>query len=153
MSGRMADMTTQGTFLPGIELGPGVWTDREQLRFGFSRSSGPGGQNVNKVNTKTELRVALTALHGMSDRAVGRLRTMAGRKLMADGDLLFSADKERTQEANRRACMEKLRELIVGALVEPKTRRKSKPSKGSKERRLDSKKRQGEKKKARGWRE
>ena len=65
------------SFVPGIELGPGVWTDREQLRFGFSRSSGPGGQNVNKVNTKTELRVALTALHGMNDRA-------------ARGDCVFS---------------------------------------------------------------
>ncbi len=146
-------METHATFLPGVELGPGVWTDREQLRFGFSRSSGPGGQNVNKVNTKTELRVAVTALHGLSSRALTRLRTLSGRRLMADGDLLFTADTERTQEANRRACMEKLRELIVEALVEPKTRKKSKPSKGSKERRLDSKKRQGEKKKCAGWRE
>lgn len=145
-------METRGTFLPGIELGPGVWTDREQLRFGFSRSSGPGGQNVNKVNTKTELRVGLAALHGMSDRALGRLKSLAGRRLV-DGDLLFTADTERTQESNRRACLEKLRELIVAALKEPKVRRKSKPSKGSKERRLSSKKKQGEKKKARSWRE
>ena len=144
-------MSNHSTFVPGIELGPGVWTDREQLRFGFSRASGPGGQNVNKVNTKTELRVSLTALHGMSDRAVNRLRNLAGRKLMADGDLLFTADTERTQESNRRACMEKLRTLISQAMVEPKVRRKSKPSKGAKLRRLESKKRQGEKKKARGW--
>ena len=147
----MQDMETRGTFLPGIELGPGVWTDREQLRFGFSRSSGPGGQNVNKVNTKTELRVGVTALHGMSDRALGRLRLLAGRR-MVDDDLMFTADTERTQESNRRACLEKLRELIVKALVEPKVRRKTKPGRGAKERRLDSKKRQGAKKKARGWR-
>ena len=146
------DMSTT-SFVPGIELGPGVWTDREQLRFGFSRSSGPGGQNVNKVNTKTELRVALTALHGMSDRALGRLRVLAGRRMMADGDLLFTADTERTQESNRRACLEKLRVLIEEAIIEPKKRKKSKPSKGSKLRRLDSKKKQGEKKKARSWRE
>ena len=148
----MRDMETRGTFLPGIELGPGVWTDREQLRFGFSRSSGPGGQNVNKVNTKTELRVALHSLHGISDRVLGRLRLLAGRRLV-DGDLLFTADTERTQESNRRACLEKLRELIVKALVEPKVRRKTKPGRGAKERRLDSKKRQGAKKKDRGWRE
>jgi ribosome-associated protein len=145
-------MTNHTSIVPGIELGPGVWTDREQLRFGFSRASGPGGQNVNKVNTKTELRVSVTALHGMSDRAVNRLRDLAGRKLMADGDLLFTADTERTQESNRRACMEKLRTLISQAIIEPKVRRKSKPSKGSKQRRLETKKRQGEKKKARGWR-
>ena len=144
-------MSATASFVPGIELGPGVWTDSYQLRFGFSRSSGPGGQNVNKVNTKTELRVSLSALHGMSDRAVGRLRTLAGRKLMADGDLLFTADTERTQESNRRACMEKLRVLIGQALIEPKVRRKSKPSKGSKLRRLETKKRQGEKKRARNW--
>jgi ribosome-associated protein len=148
----MVGMETRGTFLPGIELGPGVWTDREQLRFGFSRSSGPGGQNVNKVNTKTELRVGVAALHGMSDRAISRLKIMAKRRLV-DGDLLFTADKERTQESNRRACLEKLRELIVEALVEPKVRRKTKPGRGAKERRLDAKKKQGAKKKERGWRE
>jgi len=144
-------MTSTSTFVPGIELGPKVWTDREQLRFGFSRSSGPGGQNVNKVNTKTELRVSLAALHGISDRAVVRLRNLAGRRLTAEGDLLLSADAERTQESNRRACLEKLRGLIAEALIEPKVRKKSKPSKGSKKRRLESKKRQGEKKKARSW--
>ena len=147
-------MTTASTtsWVPGIELAHGVWTDKEQLRFGFSRSSGPGGQNVNKVNTKTELRVKISALHGISDRALGRLKTVAGRKLLPDGDLLITADSQRTQESNRRACLEKLRELIEGALVEPKVRKKSKPSKGAKKRRLEIKKKQGEKKKARSWR-
>ena len=105
------------------------------------------------MNTKTELRVALAALHGMNDRALGRLKALAGRKLMADGDLLFTADTERTQESNRRACLEKLRGLVAQALVEPKKRKKSKPSKAAKMRRLESKKRQGEKKKSRSWRE
>ncbi|HEY4328510.1 MAG TPA: alternative ribosome rescue aminoacyl-tRNA hydrolase ArfB [Phycisphaerae bacterium] len=144
-------MSITGTFVPGIELGPGVWTDREQLRFGFSRSSGPGGQNVNKVNTKTELRVSLSALHGMSDKALARLQKLAGRRMTAEGDVLLTADKERTQESNRRACLEKLRELIIEAMVEPKIRKKSKPSKGAKKRRLESKKKQGEKKKSRQW--
>ncbi len=144
-------MTIQGTFVPGIELGRGVWTDREQLRFGFSRASGPGGQNVNKVNTKTELRVRLTAIHGMSDRAIGRLRLLAGRRVTAEGEVLLTADTERTQESNRRACMEKLRGLIEKALIEPKIRKKSKPTKTAKRTRLETKKRQGEKKRERGW--
>lgn len=144
-------MTATSTFVPGIELGSGVWTDREQLRFGFSRSSGPGGQNVNKVNTKTELRVNVTSLHGISDRAISRLKNLAGRRLTPDNDLLFTADSQRTQESNRRACLEKLRDLIGQAMVEPKVRKKSKPSKGAKKRRLESKKRVGEKKKSRSW--
>jgi ribosome-associated protein len=144
-------MTTTTSFVPGIELGSGVWTDREQLRFGFSRSSGPGGQNVNKVNTKTELRVNLAALHGMSDRALARFRTLAGRRLLDDGDILLTADTQRTQESNRRACLEKLRDLINLALVEPKKRKKSKPSKAAKKRRLESKKKLSDKKKSRSW--
>lgn len=147
----MVAMSNTSSFVPGIELASGVWTDKEQLRFGFSRSSGTGGQNVNKVNTKTELRVNLSALHGISDRALGRLRKLAGRRLLPEGDLLVTADTERTQESNRRACLEKLRGLLEEALVEPKIRKKSKPSKGAKKRRLESKKRQGEKKKARSW--
>src|ERR1035437_1669885 len=118
-------MEPRATFLPGIELGPGVWTDREQLRFGFSRSSGPGGQNVNKVNSKTELRVRVEVLHGLNPRAVARLRVLAGRRIIGEGELLLTAETERTQEQNRQACLRKLRELIVAALVEPKVRRKT----------------------------
>jgi len=140
------------SFLPGIELAPNVWTDREQLRFGFSRSSGPGGQNVNKVNTKTELRVHVDQLHGLTDRARARLREQAKNRLTVDGDLLITADTERTQESNRRACMTKLRELIVAAQYEPKPRKKVKPSRAAKARRVEAKRRVGEKKRERSWR-
>ncbi|HVX85244.1 MAG TPA: alternative ribosome rescue aminoacyl-tRNA hydrolase ArfB [Phycisphaerae bacterium] len=140
-------------FLPGVQLAPGVWTDREQLRFGFSRSSGPGGQNVNKVNTKTELRIAVSAIHGLSDRALERLRTLAGRKVTPEGDLLLTADSERTQESNRRACMTKLRELIEKARVEPKVRKRRKVSAAAKARRVEAKRKNSEKKKGRSWRE
>ena len=142
-------MDTPATWLPGVELGPGVWTDRTELRFGFSRSSGPGGQNVNKVNTKTELRVKVTSMHGLSDRAVARLRAQAGNRITAEDDLLIVSESERTQEGNRRACMDKLRTLIIAAQKEPKVRKKSKPSRGSKVRRLDTKKKHGAKKKLR----
>jgi ribosome-associated protein len=141
--------TATSSWLPGVELGPSVWTDRTELRFGFSRSSGPGGQNVNKVNTKTELRIRVDAMHGLSDRAKGRLREAAKNRITLEGDLLIVSETERTQEGNRRACMEKLRGLIVAAQKEPKTRRKSKPSRASKARRVDAKKKHGAKKKLR----
>ena len=132
---------------------PGIEIPDADLAVAFVRSSGPGGQNVNKVNTKTELRLNMTALHGLNDRALGRLRSIAGRKLLPDGDLLLTADTERTQEANRRACLAKLRELIEKAQVEPKIRKKSKPSRASKLRRVEGKRKNSEKKKDRGWRE
>jgi ribosome-associated protein len=141
--------TAIATYLPGVELGPSVWTDRTELRFGFSRSSGPGGQNVNKVNTKTELRIKLEAMHGLSDRAKARLREAAKNRITLEGDLLIVSETERTQEGNRRACMDKLRVLIIAAQKEPKVRRKSKPSKASKRRRVDDKKKHGAKKKIR----
>jgi ribosome-associated protein len=143
------DTASTSSWLPGVELGPGVWTDRTELRFGFSRSSGPGGQNVNKVNTKTELRIRVEAMHGLSDRAKARLREAARNRITLEGDLLIVSETERTQEGNRRNCMEKLRNLIVNSQKEPKIRRKSKPSKGSKVRRLDAKKKHGAKKKLR----
>lgn len=136
--------------LPGIELAPGVWTDRDQLRFSFSRSSGPGGQNVNKLNTKAELRVAPAALHGLKPRALDRLLTQAANRLTGEGDFLLTSDTERTQEANRQSCLRKLRELIVQAQIEPKVRRKTKPSRAAKRRRVESKRKRGEVKRLRG---
>ena len=145
-------MLNEAHNLPGIELGPGVWTDRDRLQFGFSRSSGPGGQNVNKVNTKTELRVRLDALHGITDKARARLNTLLGSRVTTEGEIIITADGERTQEANRRACLNKLRAFIVKALVEPKVRKKTKPGRGAKLRRLAGKKMQSEKKKNRSAR-
>lgn len=142
-------MTTQSSWLPGVELGPGVWTDRSELRFGFSRSGGPGGQNVNKVNTKTELRVRLEAMHGLSERALARLRQMARSRITAEGDVLVVSETERTQEGNRRACLERLRGVIIAAQKENKPRRKTKPGRAAKARRLESKKKQSAKKRMR----
>ena len=139
-------------WLPGIELAPGVWTDRAELRFAFSRSSGPGGQNVNKVNTKTELRVRPEALHGLSESALTRLRNLAGRRISAEGDLILVAESERTQESNRQSCLQKLRELLVAAAREPRIRRKTRPSRGSRQRRLDSKRAHSDKKRQRSAR-
>ncbi len=133
-------MFTNETNLPGVRLAPGIWTDRSELRFAFSRSSGPGGQNVNKVNTKTELRVNVLAIHGLTETALKRLTKLAGRRLTADGDILLISERERTQEANRTACLMRLREMVIAALVEPIRRRKTRPTRGSQQRRMESKK-------------
>ena len=114
------------------------------MRFQFARSGGPGGQNVNKLNTKAELWVPLGALRGLSHRALDRLRALAGRRLTTADELHITAETERSQEANRAAVLDRLRELIVRAKHEPKPRKKTKPSYGAKQRRLASKKRRGE---------
>jgi ribosome-associated protein len=136
-------MFTNKNNLPGVTLAPGIWTDRSELRFAFSRSSGPGGQNVNKVNTKTELRVNAQAIHGLSDTALKRLTKLAGRRLTANGDILLISERQRTQEANRTACLTRLREMVFLAQVEPIRRRKTRPTRGSQERRIESKKMRG----------
>jgi len=114
------------------------------MRFQYARSGGPGGQNVNKLNTKAELWVPLAAIVGLSDRAVERLKAMAGKRLTGGGEIHISAETERTQEGNRTAALDRLRALLAAAAHEPKRRRKTKPSRASKRRRLDSKRRKSE---------
>ncbi len=124
-----------------MELIPGVRVAESAVRFQYARSSGPGGQNVNKVNTKAELWVPLAAITGLSPAAMGRLRALAGRRVTSAGEIHIAADVERTQEGNRQAVLDRLRELLTEAMREPKVRRKTKPSKAAKRRRLESKRR------------
>jgi ribosome-associated protein len=127
-----------------VEIVPGVRASESAIRFRYARSSGPGGQNVNKLNTKAELWVPLDALFGLTPRALERLRQMAGKRLTTAGEIHIASDTERTQEANRGAVMERLRALLSQAVREPKTRRKTKPSRASKRRRIEAKRRRGE---------
>ncbi|MDB5289545.1 MAG: Class peptide chain release factor [Phycisphaerales bacterium] len=128
----------------GIDLAPGVKVSASALRMQYARSRGPGGQNVNKVNTKAELWVPLAAIWGLSERATARLADMAGKRLTAAGEIHVASDSERSQEQNREAVLERLRALIRSAVHEPKARRKTKPSKAAKRRRMESKRRRGE---------
>ncbi|HWE00887.1 MAG TPA: alternative ribosome rescue aminoacyl-tRNA hydrolase ArfB [Tepidisphaeraceae bacterium] len=127
-----------------IELAPGVKIPESALRFQYARSRGPGGQNVNKVNTKAELWIALTAIRGLTESAVDRLREIAGKRITAAGEIHVAADSERSQEQNRLAAMERLRAMIEAAVHEPKRRRKTKPSRASRRRRLEAKRHRGE---------
>jgi ribosome-associated protein len=115
-----------------------------ELRFTFARSSGPGGQNVNKLNTKAELWVPLAAIQGLGERATARLRTLAGKRLTTAEEIHISAETERTQEGNRAAVLDRLRQLLLQSLREPKPRRKTRPSRAAKQRRLESKRRRSQ---------
>jgi len=121
-----------------------VWVPPSGMRFQYARSGGPGGQNVNKVNTKAELWITLASIVGMSPAAQDRLRKLAGRRLTVAGEIHLIAETERSQESNRAEVIDRIRDLIRTALIAPKPRRKTKPSKAAKQRRIDSKKRRGQ---------
>jgi ribosome-associated protein len=135
----------------GIEVAPGIYLPEAALRFTFSRSSGPGGQNVNKLSTKAQLHLALSALREkIGPAATDRLMLLAGpARLTADGDLLISVEETRSQRMNRDICIERLRTLLLQALTPPKTRRRTRPTRSSKQRRLDAKKHRGVSKRGR----
>ncbi len=124
----------------------------EEFEWKFIRSSGPGGQNVNKVASAVQLRFLLHRNVSLPTSARNRLRRLAGQRLIDDGSILISARSERSQEQNRRDALERLAELIRAALIEPKIRKKTRPTLGSKERRIESKKRRGTTKQGRGAR-
>ena len=133
-----------------IEITPEIVIPDEELEWKFIRASGPGGQNVNKVSSAVQLRFLLPRNITLPVAARNRLRALAGQKLIDDGSILFSARSERSQEQNRRAALERLAALIRLAMTEPKIRKKTRPTKGSQERRLESKKRRGATKSQRG---
>ncbi len=133
-----------------LTVAPGIVVPDEDLEWKFVRSSGPGGQNVNKVSSAAQLRFLLARNTSLPVAVRQRLRRLAGTRLIDDGSILFKAVGERSQERNRRAALERLGALIEAALVEPKVRKKTRPTQGSKERRIESKKRRGAAKRQRG---
>lgn len=123
---------------------PGVVVPADAMQVHAVRSSGPGGQNVNKVASKVELRVDLSRIEGMDGPARARLRAAVGGALDAEGWLLVTSQRTREQRMNLEDAREKVRAAVLAAMVRPKPRRKTKPSRGSVERRIGEKKRRGE---------
>jgi ribosome-associated protein len=138
--------------MPDLDIAPGISIPADALDFRAVRAGGPGGQHVNKVSSKVELRVHLDRIMGLAPDQRLRLEQLAGFRLTQDGELVITAAESRHQFANRQEAQTKLIELIQRSLVAPKARRATKPSRGAKERRLESKQRESNKKSARRFR-
>jgi ribosome-associated protein len=123
-----------------IQIG-GIEIDERELEERFIRASGPGGQNVNKLSTAVQLRFDVRRSPSLPDGVRARLERLAGKRLTRDGVLVISAQRHRTQERNRADALDRLIELVEQAAIAPVPRRKTKPTRGSRERRLESKKR------------
>lgn len=116
-----------------------ITLDDDELQESFVRSSGPGGQNVNKLSTAVELRFDVRNSPNLPDDVRHRLERLAGSRLTQDGVLILTADRHRTQHRNRQDALERLTELIREASIPPTPRRPTKPTLGSKKRRLEAK--------------
>jgi ribosome-associated protein len=133
-----------------IPIAPGVIVPASALEVRAVRSSGPGGQNVNKVASKVELRVNLERIVGLDEAARARLRDLTAGRLDAEGRLLLTSQRFRDQPRNLEDAREKARALIARALRPPKPRRPTRATRASRERRLDAKKKAAARKRARG---
>lgn len=126
-----------------IPVTPRIKLDEDELVESFVRASGPGGQNVNKVSTAVELRFDARHSPNLPDSVKARLLALAGRRVTKEGVIVIDAQRFRTRERNREDALDRLVELIRAATVVPKVRRPTRPTLGSRERRLDGKDRRG----------
>ena len=133
-----------------IRVAAGVIVPAAALSVRAVRSSGPGGQNVNKVASKIELRVELGRIEGMGADARARLEAATAHRRDAEGRLLVTSQRTRDQGRNLEDARDKVRQLVAAALVAPRRRRRTRPTTAGRERRLQEKKREGAKKRLRG---
>jgi ribosome-associated protein len=132
-----------------LSVSPSVTIPARELHWSASRSGGPGGQNVNKVSSKVDLRFDLETSEALTDAQKSRLRAAARNRLDEDGAIQIVVQDTRDQQKNLELARERLAELIRKSMVVPKARKKTRPSLGAKRRRLNDKKRVGDKKRDR----
>ena len=133
-----------------IRVTPTIGIDEAEIQFVFSRASGPGGQNVNKVSTAVQLRFDVSGSPSLPRRVKKRLAELAGSRMTREGVLIINARRRRTQERNRQDAIDRLVELVREAARKPKHRVETKPTARSRERRLDEKHRRSGIKQKRG---
>jgi len=135
--------------MAAIEIGEGLEIPEAELSFATGPSSGPGGQNVNKVETKVTLAFDLAASPSLSDQQRQRIADRLGSRLTKAGVLRVTSQRHRTQAANRKAAVERFAELLAGALAEDPERRPTRPPAAARRRRLEAKRRRGRRKRER----
>ena len=152
MQFRMGPSIRHNGAMEDLVVTPALTIPAAELDMAFARAGGPGGQHVNKTDTKVELRWNPAASAVLSEADKRWLATRLGSRLTASGDLVVASATHRSQHRNREEARARLADLVRGALARPKRRKKTRPSRGAIERRIEGKKKRGQRKRDRTWR-